>query len=80
MGQIIALHRKRAVRSFGILSYLSSLLIRIFGCSHRDMSRPFSPRAGLSYRSCLTCGARRNFDTKAYEMVGPYFFPSPEKE
>lgn len=50
-----------------------SLLTRLFGCQHREMSRPFTSD-GLSYRACLTCGARRSFDTETYEMKGKFYF------
>jgi hypothetical protein len=45
----------------------------IFGCSHKQMSRPFS-RQGETYRVCLSCGARRQFEQSSWEMKGPYYF------
>ena len=56
----------------------SSLKVRnwlggIFGCQHRDMSRPFS-RQGETYRVCLTCGARRQFIESSWETSGPFYF------
>lgn len=53
-----------------------SWLTRIFGCWHREMSRPFTLRAE-SYRVCLECGAHRHFNTQTWEMTGPYFYQSP---
>ena len=47
---------------------------RIFGCWHRNMSRPFS-RGNEIYRTCVGCGARRRFDTEQWEMVGPFYYP-----
>jgi hypothetical protein len=41
------------------------------------MSRPFT-RDGESYRTCLECGARRNFDPKRWEMVGAYYYDIPK--
>ena len=45
----------------------------IFGCQHREMSRPFS-RQGETYRVCITCGARRQFDARKWNLQGPFYF------
>ena len=45
----------------------------IFGCRHREMSRPFS-RHGESYRVCISCGARRRFDEKTWNSSGRYYY------
>jgi len=50
-------------------------LSRLFGCWHREMSRPFT-LGHESYRVCLSCGARRNFDLKRWKMTGAYYFDS----
>ena len=55
---------------------LSSAATRVFGCWHREMSRPFT-LDGQSYRACLECGARRAFDTVNWKMVGAYYDGSP---
>jgi len=44
-----------------------------FGCAHREMSRPFS-RHGETYRVCIGCGARRQFDSKTWNSSGPFYF------
>ena len=49
---------------------------RVFGCWHRNMSRPFT-RDGETYRACVECGARRRFDTERWETVGPHYRPPP---
>jgi hypothetical protein len=46
----------------------------LFGCWHRQLSRPFT-RDGETYRACLACGARRRFDTGRWETVGGYYYP-----
>lgn len=51
-------------------------LARIFGCRHREMSRPFSER-GQTYRSCVDCGARRQFNVERWEMQGDYYYGLP---
>src|SRR5262249_12668120 len=45
----------------------------IFGCQHKQMSRPFS-RQGETYRVCLTCGARRQFIESTWETRGPFYY------
>jgi hypothetical protein len=49
---------------------------RLFGCWHREMSRPIT-RNRKTYCVCLDCGARRAFDTEQWKMVGPYFCEIP---
>lgn len=49
-------------------------MMRIFGCWHVDMSRPFS-RGNETYRTCVACGARRRFDLEQWEMVGSFYYP-----
>jgi hypothetical protein len=55
------------------------LIDGIFGCSHKEMSRPFS-REGETYRVCLTCGARRQFIESSWEMKGPFYFGAVQTE
>jgi hypothetical protein len=52
---------------------LSRWFGEIFGCQHKEMSRPFS-RQGETYRVCITCGARRQFDESNWNTVGPFYF------
>jgi len=63
----------------GLAAAVSRFAARVFGCWHREMSRPFT-LGGQSYRACLDCGARRAFDTKSWKMVGAYYYDSPEAE
>ncbi len=46
---------------------------RVFGCWHVNMSRPFS-RGNETYRTCLSCGARRRFDLEQWETVGSFYY------
>jgi hypothetical protein len=55
---------------------LLRLLVRLFGCWHREMSRPFTLDCH-TYRVCLDCGARRAFDLERWEMVGAYYYGRP---
>ncbi len=52
---------------------LGRLFSGIFGCAHRDMSRPFS-RHGETYRVCISCGAHRQFDWQTWNSTGPYYY------
>jgi hypothetical protein len=56
----------------GIGGWLTSLL----GCRHKEMSRPFSSQ-GQTYRSCLECGARRQFNVGRWEMQGDFYYGLP---
>ena len=49
------------------------LLGKIFGCWHKDLSRPFSNNTS-SYRVCVDCGARRMFDTKSFKTLGTFYY------
>lgn len=50
------------------------LLGKIFGCWHKDISRPFTNKKG-SYRVCLECGARKEFDIKSFKTLGTFYYP-----
>jgi hypothetical protein len=52
---------------------ISSLVTRVFGCWHGELSRPFS-RGGRAYRKCLSCGAQRRFNLGNWEMQGKFFY------
>ncbi|MDQ6652057.1 MAG: hypothetical protein M3Y84_04855 [Acidobacteriota bacterium] len=54
---------------FGLGRWLSGL----FGCPHKEMSRPFS-RQGETYRVCINCGAQRGFDENTWNFAGPFYF------
>lgn len=63
----------------GLTAQLSNWLTRVLGCWHTEMSRPFT-RDGESYRACLECGARRQFDSASWEMVGAYYYDAPKNQ
>jgi hypothetical protein len=52
---------------------IGTLVTRLLGCWHRDLSRPFS-RDGQSYRTCLHCGASRKFHVGRWEMQGEFYY------
>jgi hypothetical protein len=52
---------------------IGNLVTRVFGCWHKEMSRPFSSQ-GQTYRACLDCGARRKFNLASWETQGKYYY------
>jgi hypothetical protein len=63
--------------SASLTGRLDSLMARVFGCRHADMSRPFS-RDGRAYRSCLNCGAQRQFNLGNWKMQGGFYYGQPQ--
>ncbi len=61
----------------GHVSRVKNVFRRVFGCWHRQMSLPFT-RRGETYRTCVDCGARRQYDLKQWKMVGPFYHPEDE--
>ena len=57
---------------------IGSLVARVFGCRHAEMSRPFS-RDGRAYRSCLNCGAQRQFNLGNWQMQGSFYYGQPQR-
>ena len=47
---------------------------KLFGCQHGQISRPFSHEK-IAYRSCLKCGARKQFNAETLETFGEFYFP-----
>lgn len=45
----------------------------LFGCWHKELSRPFTLKND-SYRVCTDCGARRRFDTKSFKTSGRFYY------
>ena len=54
---------------------IEKFLTRAFGCRHRQMRLPFT-RGNSTYRTCVVCGARRDFDLGQGMTVGPYYYPA----
>ncbi len=61
---------------FSFFARIGGWITRLFGCRHREMSRPFSSQ-GQTYRSCLSCGARRQFNLGRWEMQGDFYYRLP---
>jgi hypothetical protein len=60
-------------RASNLSLVLGRWLSELFGCPHKQMSRPFS-RHGETFRVCITCGARRQFNAKTWNSVGPFYY------
>ena len=63
-------------RTNGAFGNRIGFLGKLFGCWHKNLGRPFTNRMA-SYRACLSCGARKEFDAKTLETFGPYYYPPP---
>jgi hypothetical protein len=59
--------------SFGMILSAPERVVRsLFECWHRRMSWPIT-RDGQTYRTCVKCGVRRNFDPKTWKSVGSFY-------
>jgi hypothetical protein len=52
----------------------AGLIAKLFGCWHDNLSRPFA-QDKIAYRSCLECGARKQFNSETLETHGNFYFP-----
>jgi hypothetical protein len=57
-------------------AHRSGWLSSLFGCWHRELSRPFTSQ-GQTYRTCVYCGARRKFNINRWEMQGDFYYGLP---
>lgn len=55
-----------------------NLVTKLFGCWHNNISRPFIQEK-TAYRSCLQCGARKQFNPETLETYGSFYFPPSAK-
>jgi hypothetical protein len=58
------------------LSRLVNPLLNLFKCQHARMSPPFT-RESETYCTCMTCGARRQFNVERGKMAGSFYYPTP---
>ena len=61
-------------RKYDSLGTRIGFLGKLFGCWHKDLSRPFTDFKS-SYRVCTDCGARKMFDTKNFKTLGTFYYP-----
>lgn len=50
------------------------IFAKLFGCVHNNISRPFTS-GKTSYRTCLGCGARKQFDSETLKTFGSFYYP-----
>ena len=58
----------------GIFGEKIGVFGKVFGCWHKDLSRPLTS-GNISYRVCSDCGARRPFDEKSFKTYGAFYYP-----
>jgi hypothetical protein len=61
------------INASSLIAKIGSFIARVFGCWHAELSRPFS-RGGRAYRTCLSCGAQRQFNIGNWEMQGSFYY------
>jgi len=61
-------------RTNGAFGGKIGLLGKLFGCWHKQLSRPFTI-GNDSYRTCLHCGARKQFDPQTLKTFGSFHYP-----
>lgn len=61
-------------RTKGTFGNKIGLFGQLFGCWHKELSRPFTNKNG-SYRACLSCGARKGFNTETLKTDGRFYYP-----
>jgi hypothetical protein len=49
------------------------VLRKMFGCRHREMSRPMTMR-DRTVCLCFDCGAYRNFNTESFTLEGKFYY------
>jgi len=74
--QAVIESKLRVVQSIPSGGGIGKLVTRMFGCRHKEMSRPFSSQ-GQAYRTCLDCGANRRFNVGRWEMQGDFYYGLP---
>jgi hypothetical protein len=58
----------------GRLVQIRNVVKRVFGCWHLNLSLPFT-RAGETYQTCISCGARRRYDLDQWTSAGGFYYP-----
>lgn len=76
----VLLNRKRAKRIDKVVfGKKVGVIAKLFGCWHENISRPFV-QDKTSYRACLNCGARKQFNPETLETHGNFYFPPIVRE
>jgi len=75
-GKFVNVETKSGAELFGSKV---GLIGKLFGCNHGELSRPFS-QGKIGYRSCLKCGAVKQFNPETLETFGGFYYPSVVNE
>jgi hypothetical protein len=67
-------HRKTREIDHLVFGQKMGLMAKLFGCWHKNISRPFV-QGKTAFRSCLQCGARKQFNPETLETRGSFYFP-----
>ncbi|MCU1290593.1 MAG: hypothetical protein JWN60_2822 [Acidobacteria bacterium] len=70
--------REMAVVDNKLFGKKVGIFLKLFGCGHPNLSRPFS-RGRLGYRTCLRCGARKPFNPETLTTFGDFYYPPISK-
>lgn len=66
-------HRRgRQIANPQVFGKKIGLLTSVLGCWHEDVGRPFV-EGKTAYRSCVKCGARKQFDTETLQTFGNFY-------
>lgn len=57
-----------------VLGEKVGFITNLLGCWHPNLSRPFGD-GKIAYRACLSCGARKQFDTETLQTFGKFYYP-----
>ena len=66
-------HRKAGIDE-QVFGAKVGVFAKIFGCEHDNISRPFTT-GKTSYRTCLGCGARKQFNSETLQTFGSFYYP-----
>ena len=81
--KLLTLNKKKNKETNNIDNYVfgqkMGVMTKLFGCWHNNISRPFV-QGKTAYRSCLQCGARKQFNPETLETYGGFYFPPAVKE
>jgi len=64
--------KNRSVVDASVFGRKLGLVTRMLGCWHEDVGRPFV-EGNTAYRTCVQCGARRQFDRETFETFGKFY-------
>ena len=66
--------RNREIIDARVFGRKLGLISRIVGCPHKNVGRPFV-EGKTGYRSCMSCGARKPFNTETLETSPTFYCP-----